>query len=55
MKKSNLFLALAAIAFAGAVAFASCERQDDSVVINNNGTPVETWSCIGQSYEYIGN
>ena len=55
MKKSNLFLALAAIVFAGAVAFASCERQDDTIVVNKNSSSMETWRCIGQSYEYIGN
>jgi len=37
MKKSNLFLALAAIAFAGAVAFASCEKEQVKETVSNPG------------------
>lgn len=37
MKKSNLFLALAAIAFAGAVAFASCEKEQAKDNVSNPG------------------
>lgn len=38
MKKSNLFWTLVAIAFAGAVAFASCEKDKTSQTGTNQGT-----------------
>ena len=61
MKKSNLFLALAAIAFAGAVAFASCEKEQAKETVSNpnpNSEPITQTSPVFDDddfyYDYDG-